>query len=177
MRNHKWYFKFSHWLMALAIFSAFFIILSIDEHGPLTPFKLKMINYHKWIGFSVLILFLPRLIASIKGYSKLPITTIEDKIAKFVHYGLYITMFTTPLLGWFMSSAKGFSISLFGIFPIPDLISKNLELGKFLKEVHEFSAGILLFLIFLHAGGALYRQFIKKEKILSRMFCSIKDNN
>lgn len=118
----------------------------------------------------VIILFIPRLIASFTGYAKLTTNTIEDKLAKVVHHILLITMITTPVLGWLMSSAKGFPVVLFGKLPIPDLIEKNIELGKQLSELHEFSANTMLIALFLHIAGAIIRQFLKKDPIITRMF-------
>jgi len=68
-----------------------------------------------------------------------------------------------------MSSAKGFPIVLFGTFPIPDLIEKNIELGKALSIAHEISAYGLALLIVLHIAGASKRQFIEKDPIIKQM--------
>lgn len=168
MREHRWYFKIMHWLVAGLILAAF-VMAWIFEDMKFSPEKLQLINYHKWIGFSVLILFIPRLLSSIKGYAALPVENIQDKGAKAIHHLLYLCMFITPLLGWLMSSAKGFQIVLFGVLPIPDLLEKNKELGHTLSEAHEISATILLICIGLHIGGALFRQFVKKDKIISKM--------
>lgn len=168
MRTHSILFKIMHWLVACFIISSFILAWSFEDLA-LSPQKIQLINYHKWVGFSVLVLFIPRILSSIKGYAKLPIVSIEDKAAKFVHHVLYLTMLTTPILGWLMSSAKGFSIVWFGYINIPDLIAKDKAIGKLLEEAHEISATILLIALGLHIGGAIYRQFVKKDKIISNM--------
>src|SRR5690606_34413369 len=49
-----------HWLMALLIFAAFPLGLTMVEL-PLSPDKLKLYSYHKWIGVSVFLLVAVRL--------------------------------------------------------------------------------------------------------------------
>lgn len=168
MRQHKSYFKIIHWVMALGIISAFCIAFYFDDL-PFSLMKMKLINYHKWIGFSVLLLVIPRLIISHFGYESLKEKSFNNFMAKSVHVLMYITMFSTPILGWLMSSAKGFPIVLFGFFPIPDLIDKNIELGKSLSIAHEISAYGLALLIVLHIAGAIKRQFIEKDPIIKQM--------
>jgi len=169
MRTHSIFFKLMHWLVAFTIFTAFILAFSFEDMK-FSPEKLQLINYHKWAGFMVILFFIPRIIASFSGYSKIITNTTEDKMAKIVHFLLLLTMITTPILGWLMSSAKGFQVVLFGEFPIPDLIQKNIELGKTLSEAHELSANFLLFLVVSHIVGALVRQFIKKDPIITQMF-------
>ena len=45
----------AHWLIALLIFAAFPLGLYMHEL-PLSPTKLKLYSYHKWIGITVLLL-------------------------------------------------------------------------------------------------------------------------
>jgi len=48
-----------HWLIALLIFAAF--PLGVYMHDlPLTPYKLRLFSYHKWIGVTVFMLALMR---------------------------------------------------------------------------------------------------------------------
>lgn len=168
MRQHKGYFKIIHWIMALGIISAFGLAFYFDDL-PFSLMKMKLINYHKWIGFTVLLLVIPRLIISHFGYDSLKEKSFNNFMAKAVHVFMYITMFSTPMLGWLMSSAKGFPIVLFGMFPMPDLIEKNIELGKTLAIAHEISAYGLALLIVLHIAGAVKRQFIEKDPIIQQM--------
>lgn len=169
MRQHSIFFKIMHWLVALCVLTAF-IFANIFEDMKFSPEKLQYINYHKWVGFMVIILFVPRLIASFTGYSKLTTKTIEDKLASLVHFILLLTMISTPILGWLMSSAKGFQVVLFGKFPIPNIIEKNVELGKQLSELHEISAQLMFFALILHICGAIIRQFVKKDPVITKMF-------
>jgi cytochrome b561 len=157
-----------HWLVAILIIIAFGIAFYMDDL-PFSLDKIKLINYHKWLGFMVLIFFIPRVLSSVYGYSKIISNNLEDKIANLTHKLLYLAMFLTPLFGWLMSSAKGFPIVLFGIIPVPDLISPNKELGHLLGETHEVIAFSLLALLIVHISGAIFRQCIKKDSVITNM--------
>jgi len=68
-----------------------------------------------------------------------------------------------------MSSAKGVQTVWFGVLPLPDLVSKDKELGDALKAVHQSFNFLLLGLVIAHVGGALKHHFIEHDDILARM--------
>ena len=71
-------------------------------------------------------------------------------------------MLAIPLSGWLMSSAKGFQTVWFGVLPLPDLIGKNLELGKALSGVHWTLNVALLVIVAGHVLAALMHQFVQR---------------
>jgi cytochrome b561 len=78
-------------------------------------------------------------------------------------------MLAIPLSGWLMSSAKGFQTVWFGVLPLPDLIGKDAEWGKTLKEVHETLNLLLLVLVTSHVGAALKHHLFDRDDVLTRM--------
>ncbi|HUX31865.1 MAG TPA: cytochrome b/b6 domain-containing protein, partial [Thiobacillus sp.] len=65
-------------------------------------------------------------------------------------------------------SAAGKPIPFFGL-ELPALIGENKDLGKQIKEVHEFVGTTGYFLIGLHTVAALYHHYIKHDNTLTRM--------
>lgn len=165
-RKHKLYYKLFHWFFAVIIFYTFYLAFSFDDM-PFSPEKIQLINEHKWFGFVVLILFLPRLIVK-KGYNNFIIKNKLDKLVHYSHYLFYFLFFMTPFSGYLMSCAFGYQINMFNILSIPMLISKNIELAEILESAHVFFAWSLLCMIIVHVGGAIHRQ-IKKEKVITNM--------
>ena len=160
----------AHWLIAALILVAF--PLGVYMHDlPLSPTKLKLYSYHKWIGITVLLLFVPRILWRIthRPPAPLPMPAWQHRIAEGTHHLLYLLMFLVPLSGWLMSSAKGFQVVYFGVLPIPDLIGKSEELGDLLKEVHEALNWGLFGLVGLHVAGALKHHIIDRDSTLRRM--------
>ena len=138
----------------------------------LSPLKLQLYSWHKWAGVTAFLLVLIRL-----GWRftheppALPV--LMDRSAQLAaHIGhalLYFLMIAIPLTGWLMSSAKGFQTVYFGVFPIPDLLAKNRDLGNLLKEIHEALNFTLIFVVVGHALAAFKHHFLDEDDVLTRM--------
>ena len=90
----------AHWIIALLIIVAW--PLGVYMHDlPLSPNKLKLFSYHKWIGITVLLLFVPRILWRIthRPPAALPMPAWQHKIAEGTHHLLYLLMFLVPLSG------------------------------------------------------------------------------
>ena len=160
----------AHWIIALLILVAWPLGVYMHELA-LSPLKLKLYSYHKWIGITVLLLFVPRILWRLthRPPAALPMPAWQHMIAEGTHHLLYLLMFLVPLSGWLMSSAKGFQVVYFGVLPLPDLVAKNAELGDLLEEVHEALNWGLFALVGLHVAGALKHQIIDRDGTLRRM--------
>ncbi len=160
-----------HWLVALLIFAAF--PLGFYMHDlPLSPTKLHLYSYHKWLGVTVLFLLAIRL--AWRGTHRPPalpdsIPAWQQAASHIVHWGLYVLMLAVPLSGWLMSSAKGFQTVWFGVLPLPDLVGKDKALGEALSLVHTGLNYVLLALVVLHVAAAMKHRVIDRDDIVSRM--------
>lgn len=160
-----------HWLLALLIFVAFPLGVYMHEL-PLSPDKLKLYSYHKWIGITILLLASLRVVWRLT-HTPPPLTIDmprwQRRASQMVHGLLYLLLLAIPLSGWLMSSAKGFQTVWFGVLPLPDLIGKDKALGDALAEVHEVLNFTMLALVVLHVGAALKHHFIERQPFLQRM--------
>ena len=160
-----------HWLIALLIFVAFPLGVYMHEL-PLSPDKLKLYSYHKWIGVSVFLLVAIRLGWRLTHTPPaLPdgIAAWQRRASAVAHGLLYLLMIAIPLSGWLMSSAKGFQTVWFGVLPLPDLVGKSRELGDALATLHQVLNFTLLGLVILHVAAALKHHFIERQPFLQRM--------
>ena len=168
-----------HWVMALLIFTTF--PLGVYMHDlPISPDKLRLYSYHKWIGVTLFLLVLLRILwrATHRPPPLLDSMPRWEKIAaQSAHSLLYALMIIIPLSGWLMSSAKGVQTVWFGVLPLPDLVAKNKELGDLLQGVHVGLNFLLLGLIVAHAGAALKHHFIERDEILARMIPFLRRNS
>jgi cytochrome b561 len=138
----------------------------------LSPTKLQLFSYHKWIGVTVFVLAIVRVVWRAKHTPPaLPdsISRLQQLASHIVHALLYLLIFAVPLSGWLMSSAKGFKTVWFGVLPLPDLVGKDKELGHLLEVVHQSLNYILLLLVVLHVAALIKHRFIDKDNILTRM--------
>ena len=164
-----------HWVLALAILTAFGVGLYLDDL-PFSPAKLKLINWHKWAGVTILLLSVLRLLWRLTHRPPALPAKIESAMPgwqRVAHHGthhlMYLLFFAVPLLGWAYSSAKGFPIVWFGVLPLPDLVAPNPELAEAIQPLHGLAAWGLIGLVALHVGAALKHQFIDRDGLLERM--------
>ncbi len=160
-----------HWLMALLMIATFPLGLYMSDL-PLSPHKLRLYAYHKWIGMVILMLLVLRVFwrvthrppAFVAGLPRWQVLAAHT-----VHIALYALMLAVPLSGWLMSSALGFQVVLFGVLSIPDLIGADKALGHTLKSVHELLNYGLLTMVVLHVGAALQHHLMLRDDTLRRM--------
>jgi len=159
-----------HWLMAVAIAALFSLGLYMTELE-LSPTKLKLYAWHKWLGVSVFMLLWLRLAVRLIKPPPPPLAAPpwQQRAARFAHIALYGLMLALPVSGWLMSSAAGFQTVWFGVLPLPDLVAKSRPLFEALKEVHEALGNLLALVVALHVAGALKHHFIERDATLARM--------
>lgn len=160
-----------HWLMALLILSALPLGLYMADL-PLSPHKLQLYAWHKWIGITVLALWLARVVWRVTHAAPaMPagMPRWQHLAAEWTHRALYLLMFLIPLTGWLMSSALGFSVVWLGIWKLPDLVAPDHALGETLKHVHAWLNDGLMAMLALHLAAVLQHQFILKDHLLRRM--------
>ena len=160
-----------HWLMAVMILGL--LALGIYMHDlPLSPQKLELYAWHKWMGVTVFLLVWLRLAWRVMHRPPALPKTLSPVMRVAAHAGhavLYVLMVVIPLSGWLMSSAKGFQTVWFGVMPIPDLVGRDKALGDFLQQVHEVLNAVLMLTLAGHVAVALWHHFVVKDDTLRRM--------
>jgi len=163
--------QFLHWLIVVLIIAQV-ILANMAEDLPIGMKKLAMFARHKSVGITILCLAVIRLLWRWANPTPLLPTTLkpyERVLAGFTHFGLYLLLFAMPLTGWMMTSARGFPVSWFGFFQLPDFVPKNDALYKAMKETHDTLALALYAIVFLHVAAALKHHFLLKDDVLRRM--------
>lgn len=164
-----------HWVLGLALIGMFAVGLYMTGL-PFSPQRLKLYNWHKWMGVLVLTLSLVRLLWRLTHRPpELPSAVARAMPAwqRRVHHGthvvLYALFFAVPLLGWAYSSAAGFPIVLFGGWPLPDVVPVSETLAEAIKPWHRYAAYAMAALVLLHVVAALKHQLIDRDGLLRRM--------
>lgn len=160
-----------HWLMAVLLAALFALGLYMADL-PLSPWKLKLFSWHKWAGVTAFLLVVLRLLWR-AGHRPPALPASMSPFMRFAahagHGGLYVLMIAIPVSGWSMSSALGVPTVYFGLWQLPDLLQKNVELGKQLIEVHEWLNWLLVAAVAGHAAAAIKHQVVDKDDVLTRM--------
>lgn len=164
-----------HWLSALAIVVSFVVGLQMVDMK-MSVFRLKLYNWHKWAGVTLLALSVARLLWRWTHRPPALPTAIEQAMPAWqrlahhaTHHGLYVLFFAVPLLGWAYSSAAGFPIVWLGQIALPDFVGKDPALADLIKPLHELAAWALVGLAALHIGAALKHHWIDRDGLLTRM--------
>ena len=155
-------------LLLLGAFPLGLYMVGLD----VSPSRLRLFAYHKWIGvtvFAVAVLRLGWHLWSPRPALPDAMPAWERRAAATVHRLLYLLVLAVPLSGWLMSSAKGFQTVYFAVLPIPDALGKNAALGAALEEVHWALNKMLLFAVCLHIAAALKHHYLDRDGILLRM--------
>lgn len=159
-----------HWLLALAIVGAFGVGLYMVDL-PFSMNRLKLYNWHKWAGVTILALSAGRLLWRLahRPPADLPAPAWQIRAAHLTHGLLYVLFFAVPLAGWAYSSAAGFPIVWFGVLPLPDFVAPDKALAETLKAAHKWFAYGLAALVLAHVAAALKHHFIDRDGLLARM--------
>ncbi|KQP22062.1 cytochrome b [Pseudorhodoferax sp. Leaf267] len=164
-----------HWVLGLAIVGMFGVGLYMTSL-PFSPARLKLYNWHKWAGMTVLTLSALRLLWRLTHRPPPLPAHVANAMPRWqhvahhsTHHLLYALFFIVPLVGWAYSSAAGFPIVWFGLVQLPDLVAPNPELAEAIKPWHAYTAYALAALVVLHVAAALKHQFIDRDGLLARM--------
>jgi cytochrome b561 len=159
-----------HWLLALALAGCFGLGLYMHEL-PISPTRLKLYNWHKWAGVTILVLSFVRLAWRLghRPPAEPPMPAWQAGVAKATHLALYVLFFAVPLIGWAYSSAAGFPVVWFGVLPLPDFVPVDKALAEAIKPWHERSAMTMAALVLLHVAGAIKHQLVDHDGLIDRM--------
>jgi len=160
-----------HWLLAVALAGSFCVGLYMSEL-PNSPFKLRLFNWHKWAGISILALSTLRLAWRLthRPPGDVAMSGWQRNAAHLTHRLMYGLFFAVPLAGWAYSSAAGFPVVLFGLWPLPDFVPADKALAEAIKPWHAGFAFALAGLVALHVAAALKHQFVDRDGLLARMW-------
>ncbi len=156
-----------HWLSAVLILAL--LVLGFRASGTLDPIaKARILQFHAVLGVTILLLTLARIAwwrldakpAAIGGGPKW-----QELSAKAVHVLFYIIIIGMAASGIGMFALSGAAPIVFGgEGNLPDF---NLYRPR---VPHGIGARVMIILLVLHAGAALYHHFIKRDATLRRMW-------
>jgi cytochrome b561 len=171
-----------HWLIALLVLANIALGLWFGEFmAHQDPVRFGVIQIHKSIGLTVLVLSVLRLgWRLINPVPPLPrgMSPVLRFVAHVSHFGLYVLIIVIPLTGWLVVSASplGNGSLYFGLFTWPNLPFFAGMTRETLHPWHELfgTTHVLLawsaiVLLPIHVGAALYHQFLRRDDVFRRM--------
>jgi cytochrome b561 len=159
-----------HWLLALMILVS--LIVGFTMQGlPVSMLRLKLYNWHKWAGMTILALSLIRLGWRLahRPPPDVAMPAWQAAAALWNHRLMYLLFVAVPLVGWAYSSASGFPVVWFGLLHLPDFVPVDKELAATIKPWHGRLAYTLATLSLLHVAATLKHQWLDHDGLLDRM--------
>lgn len=162
--------KSLHWLIAILVIGMLFLGYFMSDIKDKALFS-QVINLHKLIGLTILILMIARLLwMLINPRPTLANTKAWERfLERAVHFLLYFVLIVMPLSGWIMSVAAGHIPHLFS-WTIDLPIQKDKALAESSESIHNTLAIIIIVLLSIHVLAGLYHHFVKKDNVLKRMW-------
>ena len=142
---------FFHSLLAVLMIATLILGWMMDRENGLMFF-------HKSVGVLVLVFGVLRIVNRMRNMANIPLSVNYGAlrlVEKAVHGLLMLVMLGLPVVGWLVSNAKGYPVSVFGLFDLPNLIGKNEALAETLGEMHEAGATVFVLILVLHIVGAV----------------------
>jgi cytochrome b561 len=161
-----------HWTSALAIVLAVAAIYYRDVTDD-RSLRILLMTWHRQLGLFVLIALVLRLAARhFFGFANQTsrMTGLMRGAAATTHLALYALLIALPILGLAATSAKGISLRLFGLVPLPDLTAADPDVADTLLNYHMWAAWVLFALVAVHAGAALWHHLIVRDGVLRAMW-------
>ena len=163
--------KVLHWLVAASVLTTVPVAIAMTnvEKGPTQDF---LYNLHKSLGVLILLLMILRLINRLAVGAPIAEPGIEPwqkAVSSAVHTALYVLLFAMPIVGYIANSAYGAATPFFGLFNLPAAVGQNEALAKQLFALHRWVGWLVVGLVLLHVGAALYHHFARRDTVLQRM--------
>jgi cytochrome b561 len=163
--------KWFHWAIVLLLAGQYAVAWTMPEiHRDTKPETL--ISLHLSLGALILLVMLLRLAWRLSH----PVAPLTEGIpawqvtaAQATHLSLYGLMLIMPVLGWANANARGWDVTLFGVFTLPSLVAEHSSIGHQAGDMHALLANVVLGLLGLHVAGALYHHFWLRDRTLARM--------
>lgn len=169
--------KWFHWGMFVAV-----VLMLISGHfmGDIPSRTLRSLTYTMHKASGITLFFLAALRLAWAFWNRRPslpkkMHKIERFVAHFMQAALYLMLFIMPFSGWMFTSAKGYSISMFGLFnfPLAPIVGEKIVAHDW-HTIHELVGWTLIVLISLHALAALKHHYYDKDDVLRSMFPKIR---
>ncbi len=163
--------KLLHWLIVLLVLIQFVIAILMPDIGPDTV-PGTLIDLHFSFGVLIFVVMAGRFVHRLLHPVPLDLPDSpgwERRVASATHRTFYFILLVGPFLGWASASAHKLPVEVFGFFTLPGIAAPRAPWALTAGDIHALMMWILLALIALHVGAALYHYLFRHDDVLRRM--------
>lgn len=161
-----------HWLTVLlmmAILPIAWIMISLPKDAPTRD---AWFTTHKTIGLLILALTVLRILwrfIDVPPRMSGLVGAFHRVSGHIVHGLLLVVLLVMPISGYLLSTFAGKPPVLFGLWPLPALVAKDMDSAKIAGAVHVFTQWAVYALVILHVGGVAYHIVFGRTGVLGRI--------
>ena len=160
-----------HWLIALLVLVTIPVGITMLQLGQ-GNLQNQLFALHKGIGVTVLALVALRIVWRLTHRAP-PLQGLpgwQAWTAHANHFLLYLMLVVMVTSGYVFTVFGGYPIELLDVLGMPYHVAKNEAVSKAAEAVHRTGWLIILALIVLHIGAALYHGLVRQDGIVSGMW-------
>ena len=164
-----------HWTTVLLLLAQFPVGLYMVYRGSTLnlwdSLTGALYSVHKLSGMAILVIVIWRLVHRATRGAPPPEPTIErwhHIASQLNHWGLYALLIAAPIAGYIGISLFP-ALDIFGLFSLPAVAAPDKAAAETVLGIHGLLVKLLLLLIVVHVGAALYHYLIRKDNVLGRM--------
>jgi cytochrome b561 len=164
-----------HWLTAALVLILWTLGQTIDFFAKGAP-RIDARSVHIVLGATLAAVLITRVLWRTSAGRKLPVANAGwiGITARVVHYGLYLLVAMTVVLGVLNAWQRG--DILFNVYTIPKLVPGDLALKRTIEDLHGDFADVVVIVAGLHAAAALAHHYLLRDSVLRRMLPSSRPN-
>jgi cytochrome b561 len=173
VHRYHWALVVLHWLLGFMIVLGLVMgTFSLETIPNSKPEKLDGLRGHMINGLAVGVLMVLRLVVRSLTRRPAPLTTglaWTDKLGQKVHLAIYVVVILMVASGLALAVQTGLPSILFGASaqPLPNTFD-----GLWVRAAHAVLAKLLMALVVLHVGAALWHHYVLRDGLLRRMTLS-----
>lgn len=165
--------RWLHWIVAAVVLLMIPAGLVMTRDGLARPLQDSLFIFHKNTGVLLVPVILLRLayrLAHPPPPLPASVPAWQRGVARATHVLLYVLLIVMPLSGFIRVRAGGFPIELLDRLGFGRWIAKSESLASVAQAVHWTGAFLLIGLVALHIGAALYHALILRDGVWSGMW-------
>lgn len=162
-----------HWIMAILILGMIPVGLIMIQEGLPRSVQDPLFIFHKNVGSLLLVLVAIRLVWRLLN----PAPPLPEDMPRWMklaarvnHAGLYLAIMVMAVSGYMRVRLGGFPIEFLDAVGVPRLPAKDEPAAEVAKAVHYATAFVVVALLAVHIGAALYHGLVRRDGVFGRMW-------
>jgi len=158
-----------HWLTVVLVLTLF-ALGELWDFAP-RPLKRELVTLHMSLGILLGVAVAARIAWRLMpGHKVTPAGTgLPDRLARIVHWLLYVLLIVQSLFGWVVRWSEGKAMSFFGLLMPSPLTPVAPATHDDLQEWHGWVGWAIVIVALGHGAAALYHHFVLRDSVLIRM--------